>query len=377
MRPPGCENVCVQIPVELLPHDGRFGSGPSKVRVEALRALADTGSSLMGTSHRKSPVRSLVGSVQEQLGELFQLRQDYEVVLGVGGSTAFWDIATFSLIRHRVQHLVHGEFTKKFAEATNQAPFLDPSVVIETEWNTRPEPVERDDVDAYAWAHNETSTGVMNVVTRIGHQDQLVLIDATSGAGALNVNLSNCDVYYFAPQKTLASDGGLWVAIMSPQAVERAFEIKKSRAYIPAFLDLATAIENSRQQQTYNTPAIATLFLMNHQLSWMNENGGLDWATKRSQDSASRIYEWATKTPGMQPFVPNPIERSLAVATVNTDGIDTPRLSAILRENGIVDIDAYRSLGPHQLRIATFPTVDPDDVTALLASIDYVIERLD
>nr|WP_283251838.1 phosphoserine transaminase [Aeromicrobium duanguangcaii] len=361
-----------------MPGDGRFGSGPSKVRPEALAALAASGDSLMGTSHRAAPVRALVGSLREGLRDLFSLPEGYEVVLGVGGSHAFFDAAMFGLVERRSQHLVHGEFTTKFARAVAAAPFLEAPELIESDFSTHPEPHATPGVDAYAWAHNETSTGVMVPVRRPEGIDDgaLVLVDATSGAAGLPVDVAQTDVYYFAPQKGFASDGGLWIALMSPAAIERAHRIKASGRHIPGFLDLPTAIDNSLKDQTYNTPAIATLFLMDQQLRWLNGNGGLDWAVSRTTDSSRRLYEWADASSFATPFVPDPADRSLVVGTIDLDGVAAADVVAALRENGIVDVAGYRGLGRNQLRIAMFPAIEPDDITALTRCIDHVVERL-
>nr|WP_255669342.1 phosphoserine transaminase [Aeromicrobium duanguangcaii] len=361
-----------------MPGDGRFGSGPSKVRPEALAALAASGDSLMGTSHRAAPVKALVGSLREGLRDLFSLPEGYEVVLGVGGSHAFFDAAMFGLVERRSQHLVHGEFTTKFARAVAAAPFLEAPELIESDFSTHPEPHATPGVDAYAWAHNETSTGVMVPVRRPEGIDDgaLVLIDATSGAAGLPVDVAQTDVYYFAPQKGFASDGGLWIALMSPAAIERAHRIKASGRHIPGFLDLPTAIDNSLKDQTYNTPAIATIFLMDQQLRWLNGNGGLDWAVSRTTDSSRRLYEWADASSFATPFVPDPADRSLVVGTIDLDGVAAADVVAALRENGIVDVAGYRGLGRNQLRIAMFPAIEPDDITALTRCIDHVVERL-
>jgi phosphoserine aminotransferase len=368
----------VKIPAELLPRDGRFGSGPSKIRVEALDALAATGTSLMGTSHRQAPVKNLVGSLRAGLAELFSLPDGYEVVLGVGGSHAFFDAATFGLVERRSQHLVHGEFTRKFATAVQKAPFLDDPEILETPPSTHPLPHATPGVDVYAWAHNETSTGVMTPVARPHDVDDgaLVLVDATSGAGGLPVDVSETDVYYFAPQKGFASDGGIWIALMSPAAIERAERVKAGGRHVPGFLDLPVAIDNSRKDQTYNTPALATLFLMDQQLQWMLAQGGLDWAVGRTADSSRRLYEWAEASPYASPFVTAPAERSLVVGTIDLTGVDQGAVTAALRDNGIVDVDSYRGLGRNQLRVAMFPAVDPDDVTQLTRSIDWVVDHL-
>ena len=369
----------ITIPDDLLPADGRFGAGPSKVRVEALGALAATGSSLIGTSHRQAPVRDTVGRVRAGLAQLFALPEGYEVVLGNGGTTAFWDIATFGLIRERSQHLSFGEFSSKFAKAAQQAPFLGEPTVIASDPGSRPEPKGEPGVDAYAWAHNETSTAVMAPVLRVegADDDALLLIDATSGAGGLPVDMSQVDAYYFAPQKCFSSDGGLWLAVMSPAALDRAAEIASSGRWVPAFFDLPTAIDNSRKNQTYNTPSVATLFLMAEQLDWMNANGGLEGMVRRTTASSDALYGWAEKTEFTTPYVTNPEHRSLVIGTVDFDErIDAAHVAKVLRANGIVDTEPYRKLGRNQLRIAMYPAVDPADVERLTASIDYVVERL-
>ncbi|MDQ3158288.1 MAG: phosphoserine transaminase [Actinomycetota bacterium] len=368
----------MKIPAELLPSDGRFGSGPSKVRVEALDALATTGTRLLGTSHRQAPVKDLVGSLRSGIAELFSLPDGYEVVLGVGGATAFFDAATFGLIRAKSQHLVHGEFTSKFAKSVKAAPFLDPPTVIESGFDTHPAPVAEAGVDAYVWAHNETSTGVMVPVERVAGADDeaLLLIDATSAAGGLPVDIAQTDVYFFAPQKALASDGGIWLAVFSPAAIARAEEIKAGGRYIPPFFDLVTAIDNSRKNQTYNTPPLASLFLIDQQVRWILDHGGLDWATKRTEDSATRLYEWAEASSYATPFVTDPANRSHVVGTFDLEGVDAKAVTAVLRDNGIVDIDGYRGLGRNQLRVAMFPAIEPDDITKLTSAIDWVVANL-
>ena len=367
------------LPDSLKPSDGRFGAGPSKVRVAALEALAGTGTSLLGTSHRQAPVRNLVGRVREGIGTLLGLPAGYEVVLGNGGATAFWDIATFGLIRERSQHLSFGEFSSKFATAAQQAPFLAEPTVIASPTGTRPTPQAEAGVDAYAWAHNETSTGVMAPVRRVdgADDDALVLIDATSGAGGLPVDLAEVDAYYFAPQKSFAADGGLWVAVLSPAALERAAEIAATDRWVPAFLDLPTAIDNSTKNQTYNTPSVATLFLMAEQVDWLNGQGGLDFAVGRTTDSSTRLYTWAEKTSYAAPYVVDPAERSLVIGTIDFDDeVDAAAVAATLRANGIVDVEPYRKLGRNQLRVAMFPAIDPADVEALTACIDHVVDHL-
>ncbi len=368
----------ITIPDHLKPADGRFGAGPSKVRVEALQALAGTGDTLLGTSHRQAPVKHLVGRVREGVAALFDLPEGYEVVLGNGGATAFWDIATFGLIRERSQHLSFGEFSAKFAKAAKTAPFLGDPTVVEAEPGTRPQPYAEAGVDVYAWAHNETSTGVMAPVRRVEGADEgaLVLVDATSGAGGLPVDVSEVDAYYFAPQKNFSSDGGLWLAVMSPAALERAAEIAATDRYVPAFLDLPTAIDNSVKNQTYNTPSIATLFLLAEQLDWLNGNGGLEFAVGRTTDSSTRLYTWAEKTPYTTPYVTDADARSLVIGTIDfDDSVDAAAVAQTLRANGIVDTEPYRKLGRNQLRIAMYPAVDPSDVEALTACVDYVVEH--
>ncbi len=368
----------MQIPTELLPADGRFASGPSKVDPAALAALAETGTTLMGTSHRSAPVRNLVGHVTEGLHSFFSMPDGYEVVYGVGGSHAFFDAATFGLVDERAQHLVHGEFTRKFATATTRAPFLQDPEIVESAPHTHPVAHATPGVDTYASAHNETSTGVMVPVSRPAGIDPgaIVLTDATSGAAGLPVDLAETDVYYFAPQKGFASDGGLWIALMSPAAIERAERIAASGRYVPSFLDLPTAIANSRKDQTYNTPAIATLFLMAHQLDWLNAGGGLDFAVSRTTDSSSRLYAWAQASDYATCFVTEPADRSLVVGTIDLEGVAAADVEDALRENGIVDLNGYRGLRRNQLRIAMYPSIDPDDITALTRCIDHVVARL-
>jgi phosphoserine aminotransferase len=369
----------IKIPQELLPADGRFGCGPSKIRPEAVAALAAQGDALLGTSHRQAPVKNQVKRVRTGLTALFDLPEGYQVVLGNGGSTAFWDIAAFGLIRNKSQHLSFGEFSSKFAGSAKAAPWLDDPQVIKSEPGTHPLPAAAPDVDVYALTHNETSTGVAMPINRPqGAADgSLVLVDATSGAGGLPVDVRETDVYYFAPQKCFSSDGGLWVGLFSPAALDRAAEIAGSGRYIPPFFDLPTAIDNSSKDQTYNTPAVATLFLLGEQLDWLNGNGGLDWAVARTADSAGRLYAWAEKTEYTTPFVTDPAARSQVVGTIDlADSIDAVEVSKVLRANGIVDTDSYRKLGRNQLRIAMFPAVDPADVEALTNCIDYVVERL-
>jgi phosphoserine aminotransferase len=367
----------ITIPADLLPADGRFGAGPSKIQTSHLDALAATGSSLMGTSHRQAPVKNTVGRVRDGLTTFFDLPEGYEVVLGNGGATAFWDIATFGLIRARSQHLSFGEFSSKFASAAAAAPWLEAPSVIKSDPGSRPEPVAEEGIDVYAWAHNETSTAVMAPVRRVADDDSLVLVDATSGAGGLPVDLNEVDTYYFAPQKCFASDGGLWIALMSPKALARAEEIAATDRHIPAFFDLPTAIDNSSKNQTYNTPSIATLFLMAEQLDWMNSQGGLTGMVERTTASSDALYGWAEKTAYTTPYVADPAHRSLVIGTIDfDDAIDAARVAKVLRANGVVDTEPYRKLGRNQLRIAMYPAIDPSDVEKLTGAIDYVVGKL-
>jgi len=370
--------MSIIIPSELKPLDGRFGCGPSKIRPEALAALSASGNSILGTSHRQKPVKNVVKRVREGLTSLFNLPEGYEVVLGNGGSTAFWDIATFGLIEERSQHLVFGEFSSKFAAASKEAPFLGEPTVIKSEPGSHPTAVAEAGIDVYALTHNETSTGVaMPILRPAGTDGALVLVDATSAAGGLMVDAKEFDTYYFAPQKSFASDGGLWIAIMSPAAIARAEKIKASGRWVPAFFDLGIAIENSRLDQTYNTPALVTLMLLAEQIEWMNSNGGLSFAAGRSTKSSDILYSWAEKTSYTTPFVTDAAMRSKVVGTINfDDAIDATKIAAALRENGIVDTEPYRKLGKNQLRIGMFPAVDPSDVEALTKCIDHVVAAL-
>ncbi len=367
----------IVIPESIKPKDGRFGCGPSKVRPDALASLISEAQGIIGTSHRQKGVKDVVGRVRSGLKELFSLPEGYEVVLGNGGSTAFWDIATFGLIEKKSQHLSFGEFSSKFASAAKAAPFLDEPSVIKSEPGSHPLPVVEAGIDVYALTHNETSTGVAMPIRRpVGSDGALVLVDATSAAGGLEVSASQFDTYYFAPQKSFASDGGIWLALMSPAAIERAERIKASNRWTPAFLDLNIAIENSRLDQTYNTPAVLTLWLLAKQIEWMNSNGGLSFAASRSAQSAKQIYGWAEKNPLTTPFVADPAMRSNVVATINfDDSIDALEIAKTLRANGIVDTEPYRKLGKNQLRIGMFPAIDPSDIEALTACIDYVIQE--
>jgi phosphoserine aminotransferase len=371
------------LPDELKPADGRFGCGPSKVRPEALARLASDGAALMGTSHRQRPVKALVGEIRAGLRELFGLPDGYEVALGNGGATAFWDAAAFGLIRERSLHLAFGEFSQKFATVSEGAPFLAEPVVLAAEPGDAPDPAlvgpqaAEAGADVIAWAHNETSTGVMTPVVRPeGAGDALVVIDATSGAGGLPVNVTEADAYYFAPQKGFASDGGLWLALLSPAAQERIAELDSSERWIPAFLSLRTALENSLKDQTYNTPAVATLFLVADQVGWMLGLGGLDACVARSRESAQLLYGWAERSGYATPFVADPSKRSLVVGTVDfAEDVDAAAVAATLRANGVVDVEPYRKLGRNQLRVGMFPAVDPADVQALTACIDWIVEQ--
>jgi phosphoserine aminotransferase len=367
-----------QIPADLKPADGRFGCGPSKVRPEALARLAER-TDLMGTSHRQAPVRDVVHGVRSGLAELFALPDGYEVALGNGGTTAFWEAAAAWLVRSRSLHLTYGEFSQKFAKATAAAPFLADPIVVEAEPGSAPDPVADPAADAIAWAHNETSTGVMVDVQRPADAgDALVLIDATSGAGGLPLDASQADAYYFAPQKAFGGDGGLWLALLSPAAITRIEQLDGAEdRWQPAFLSLQTALDNSRKEQTYNTPALATLLLLGDQIEWMLGLGGLEGCVRRTADSSTRLYGWAESSNFATPYVPDPAKRSLVVGTIDfDDSIDAAALAAALRANGVVDVEPYRKLGRNQLRVGTFPSVDPDDVEALTACIDWVVHNV-
>jgi phosphoserine aminotransferase len=369
----------IMIPTDMLPSDGRFGSGPSKVRMEAVRSLMEAAKGPLGTSHRQKPVRSLVARLRSGLSELFSLPDGYEVALGNGGTTAFWDAATFGLIAKRSQHLAFGEFSSKFAAAASAAPWLSAPDIIESPVGTHPAAEARDGVDLYALTHNETSTGVMMDIRRPegAQSGALVVVDGTSAAAGLRVEAPQFDVYYFAPQKGLASDGGLWLALLSPHAVARVEHLKSSGRFMPAFLDLSIALTNSRLDQTYNTPAVATLLLAVDQLEWILENGGLEYSAGRCDRSAEILYGWAESSFYALPFVAKRDERSHVVGTIDFDpSIDAAVVARVLRSNGIVDTEPYRGLGRNQLRIAMFPAVEPDDVAALTACIDYVVSAL-
>ncbi|WP_288024237.1 phosphoserine transaminase [Arthrobacter sp.] len=373
------ESTPLTIPANLRPADGRFGAGPSKVRPEQVSALSAAGATLLGTSHRQAPVKNLVGEVRSGLKTFFNAPDGYEVIVGVGGSTAFWDVASFGLVEKKAQHLSFGEFGSKFASATNNAPFLDASSIITSEPGTRPEASAESGVDVYAWPQNETSTGVAAPVKRVAGVDDgaLVLVDATSAAGGLHVDVAEADVYYFAPQKNFASDGGLWLGLFSPAALERAARIGATDRWVPDFLNLTTAIDNSLKNQTYNTPALSTLVTLNEQVKWLNGNGGLEFASKRTADSAGRLYSWAEASSVATPFVSRPEDRSNVIVTIDFDeSVDAAAVARVLRANGIVDTEPYRKLGRNQLRIATFVAIEPDDVTALTQCIDYVVENL-
>ncbi|MCK9248795.1 MAG: phosphoserine transaminase [Solirubrobacteraceae bacterium] len=378
----------IVIPDDLRPADGRFGCGPSKVRPEQLSALLDVraadGAQIIGTSHRQAPVKDTVARVRDGLAQLFSVPDGYEVLLSNGGTTAFWDAATFGLIERRAANLVYGEFSSKFAKASKQAPFLEDPVVIESDPGTAPSAeqiaagLQGADVDVVGWAHNETSTGVaVPVVRPDAAGDALVMVDATSGAGGLPVDVAQSDVYYFAPQKCFASDGGIWFGIFSPAAIERIERIAASDRWVPAFFDLKTVLDNSRKQQTYNTPALTTLLLMAEQVDWFNGNGGLDWATARSAASSTHLYAWAEASSFATPYVADPSHRSAVVATIDfDDAVDAAAVAKVLRANGIVDVEPYRKLGRNQLRVACFPAIDPADVQRLTAAIDHVVAAL-
>jgi phosphoserine aminotransferase len=367
----------IAIPAELLPRDGRFGSGPSKVRTEDVGALAGTGTTYLGTSHRQGTVRFMVAALRNGIAELLSLPDGYEVAIGNGGTTAFWDAATFGLIDHRSQHLSYGEFSSKFAACAAAAPHIGDPEIIESAPGTAPTPKANPDVDAYCFTHNETSTGVAVPPVRLEGAEGLVLVDATSAAGALRFDAAQVDAYYFAPQKALASDGGLWLAALSPAAVERIERIAAGDRWIPAFLDLGIALDNSRKDQTYNTPALATIFLAVQQIEWVLHNGGLPFAAGRCDRSAEILYGWAESTDFATAFVADPAIRSHVVATIDLDdAIPAATVSAVLRQNLVVDTESYRKLGRNQLRIAMFPAIDPEDIEALTHCIDYVVDRL-
>ena len=380
MTPPAASaDAAIVLPTELRPSDGRFGSGPSKVRPEAVARLSDAARGYLGTSHRREGVRSVVRRAREGLRELFSLPDDYEVLLGNGGTTSFWDSASFCLIERRSQHLSFGEFSSKFATVVTAAPHLEAPEVIESAVGTHPEPHANPDVDAYALTHNETSTGVMAEVRRphgTTAADGLVLVDATSGAAALPVDPAQFDVYYFAPQKALAAEGGLWFALCSPAAIERIGRIAAGGRWVPASLDLRLALENSRLDQTYNTPALSSLFLATDTIEWIAGNGGLEWAADRCDRSAEALYGWVEASEFATPFVAKPSERSHSVATIDFEGVDAAAIASTLRANGIVDTEPYRKLGRNQLRIAMFPAIEPDDVATLTHAIDYLAEAL-
>lgn len=364
------------IPTELLPSDGRFGSGPSKIREAQIDALVAASKHTMGTSHRQAPVKNLLGSVREQLSQLFALPQDWEVVFGNGGASMFWDAATFGLINNRSEHLVFGEFSSKFADAARKAPHLQEPVVVDAPPGTIAE-VELADVDTYCFTHNETSTGAtMPLVRPTSPQDALVVVDATSAAGGIVWSTKEVDVYYFSPQKGFGSEGGTWIALCSPRALERINSIAATKRWCPTSLDLAVALENSRANQTYNTPSISTFVLLNNQLQWMLENGGLEWCAQRTTRSSQYLYDWATRQSFAAPFVHNPAYRSPVVGTIDLDGVDASAVNSILRENGIVDTDSYRKLGRNQIRVSMFPSVEPADIQQLTKCIDYIVEHL-
>lgn len=365
------------LPSTLIPADPRFGCGPSKVRPAQLNAIVNAGADVIGTSHRQPAVKNIVGSIREGLSSLLSLPDGYEIVLSLGGATAFWDAATFGLIEKKSGHLTFGEFSGKFAKASAQAPWLDEPTIISAEPGDTPTPVAMEGCDVIAWAHNETSTGAMVPVIRPENSDgQLVAIDATSGAGGLPVDMHNADVYYFSPQKCFASDGGLWLAAMSPAALDRIEKINASDRFIPAFLNLQTAVDNSRKNQTYNTPAVGTLLMLENQVEWMNANGGLDAMVERTTANSSALYEWAEKRAETTPYVADPAKRSLVVGTIDfDDSIDAAALAKVLRANGILDVEPYRKLGRNQLRIGMFPAIDTADVETLTAAIDYVLDN--
>ena len=368
--------VNISIPANLLPSDGRFGSGPSKIRSEQMDALVLASRNVLGTSHRQAPVKNILGSVREQLHQLFSLPADWEVVMGNGGASLFWDAATFGLIQNKSEHLVFGEFSSKFADAARNAPHLEQPIVVEATPGDVPA-VQLADVDTYCFTHNETSTGASMQLARPANSgDALVVVDATSAAGGMAWSPNEVDVYYFSPQKGFGSEGGTWIALCSPRAVERIGAIAATKRWCPPSLDLTIALDNSRANQTYNTPSISTFILLNEQLRWMLDNGGLPWCVQRTAQSSQHLYSWATQRSFASPFVANPLHRSPVVGTIDLDGVDATQISNVLRENGIVDTESYRKLGRNQLRISMFPSVEPTDVQQLTACIDYVVEQL-
>jgi phosphoserine aminotransferase len=372
----GVDPATIVLPPELRPSDGRFGSGPSKVRPEAVARLAEVADDYLGTSHRRPGVRDVVHRARAGLARLFSLPDGYEVLLGNGGTTSFWDAASFGLVERRSEHLAFGEFSSKFAAVTRAAPHLEDPLVIESETGTHPDAVVDPSVDAYALTHNETSTGVMTEVARPEGADGIVLVDATSAAAGLRVDPAQYDVYYFAPQKSLASEGGLWLACCSPAGIERIERIGASGRWCPPSLDLGIALENSRLDQTYNTPALVTLFLLADTVEWMNDQGGLEWAASRCDRSAEILYGWAEASAHATPFVAKPSERSRVSATIDFEGVDANELAVVLRANGIVDTESYRKLGRNQLRIALFPAIEPEDVATLTRAIDFIVAAL-
>ncbi|WP_312802347.1 phosphoserine transaminase [Corynebacterium variabile] len=364
------------LPENLLPSDGRFGCGPSKVRPAQIDAIVAGGTDIIGTSHRQPAVKDVVGSVRSGLADLFNLPEGYEIITSLGGATAFWDAASFGLIREKSAHLTYGEFSGKFATVSKKAPWLAEPEIHAFEPGTAPAASELDgtDADLVGWAHNETSTGAMVAVKRPA-TDALVAVDATSGAGGLPVDITETDVYYFSPQKCFASDGGLWFAAFSPAALERVEEIAASDRYIPAFLDLKTAVDNSRKNQTYNTPAVATLLMMDSQVKWMNENGGLEGMVERTTESSSILYNWAEGRSETTPFVADADSRSLVVGTIDfDDAVDADAIAKTLRANGVLDTEPYRKLGRNQLRIGMFPAIEPEDIRTLTKAIDYILD---
>ena len=364
------------LPADLIPADGRFGCGPSKVRPEQLQAIVDGGRDIIGTSHRQPAVKNLVGSVREGLADLFSLPEGYEIILSLGGATAFWDAATFGLIEKKSGHLSYGEFSSKFAKASKQAPWLDEPTIVEAPAGDAPEPQAMEGCDVIGWAHNETSTGAMVPIVRPeGSDGSLIVIDATSGAGGLPVDIADTDGFYFSPQKCFDSDGGLWFAAMSPAAMERIAKIKNSGRFIPAFLDLQTAVENSLKNQTYNTPAVGTMLMLDNQVKWMNDNGGLDGMVKRTTASSDALYSWAQNRAETTPYVTDEAKRSLVVGTIDfDDSVDAAVLAKVLRANGILDVEPYRKLGRNQLRIGMFPAIDSQDIVTLTKAIDHVLD---
>ena len=368
-----------RIPSARLPSGPRFGCGPSRIRREVVASLSEPGS-VMGTSPRQPPVRHVVAAIREELSTLYDLPAEYEVALGNGGATLFWDMATVSLVEKCAATGVYGEFTKKFSSVLQGAPFLADPAVFQAPPGELALPQALGEIDAYAWAHNETSTGVVAPIRRPDEIDEnsLVLVDATSAVGGVAADVAQTDAYYFSPQKNLSSDGGLWLAILSPAAIERSERLTTSARWVPQMLDLSVAVKNSRADQTLNTPALATLVMLEAQCRWLLDKGGMTWAASRTASTSGILYRWAEDNPLTTPFVTDPALRSPVVVTIDIDkSVDATQLCARARENGILDIEPYRKLGRNQIRVATFSSIEPGDIEALTACLDWLLEHHD